>query len=44
MDADLKNSSTCSYYLLKDGGVFSSPVFTALRKKSPYMEIMSRGY
>lgn len=42
MDADLKTTGICNYFLLKEG-FWSSSAFTALPKNSPYTEVISRG-
>ncbi len=39
---DLKETGTCSFSILKEN-LWSSPVFTALRKNSPYTEPLSMG-
>ena len=43
MEKDRKKSGICHYYLLHED-LFSSPVFTAFRKHSPYTDIASIGY
>ena len=40
---DLKNTGTCHYIIMKE--IFwSSPLFLALRKNSPYTSLISKGY
>ena len=43
MTADRKNTGTCHYTRTRET-FWSSPIYTLLRKNSPYTETMSKGY